>query len=110
MRLKQILINLVKNALKFTRKGNIRVVMAYNQEEEMLKVHVIDTGKGIRSQDISKLFNLFGKLMKTAQMNKEGIGMGLVICQNLVKLNGGTIGVYSAGEDKGSTFTFTMKM
>ena len=110
MRLKQILINLVKNALKFTRKGNIRVVMAYNQEEELLKVHVIDTGKGIRSQDISKLFNLFGKLMKTAQMNKEGIGMGLVICQNLVKLNGGTIGVYSAGEDKGSTFTFTMKM
>ena len=84
--------------------------MAYNQEEELLKVHVIDTGKGIRSQDISKLFNLFGKLMKTAQMNKEGIGMGLVICQNLVKLNGGTIGVYSAGEDKGSTFTFTMKM
>ena len=43
-------------------------------------------------------------------MNNEGIGMGLVICQNLVKLNGGTIGVYSAGEDKGSTFTFTMKM
>ena len=84
--------------------------MAYNQEEELLKVHVIDTGKGIRSQDICKLFNLFGKLMKTAQMNKEGIGMGLVICQNLVKLNGGTIGVYSAGEDKGSTFTFTMKM
>ena len=49
MRLKQILINLVKNALKFTRKGNIRVVMAFDQEEEMLKVHVIDTGKGIRS-------------------------------------------------------------
>ena len=43
-------------------------------------------------------------------MNNEGIGMGLVICQNLVKLNGGTIGVYSAGEDEGSTFTFTMKM
>ena len=76
----------------------------------MLKVHVIDTGKGIRSQDISKLFNLFGKLIRTASMNNEGIGMGLVICQNLVKLNGGTIGVYSAGEDEGSTFTFTMKM
>ena len=40
--------------------------MAYDLEEEMLKVHVIDTGKGIRSQDISKLFNLFGKLVQTA--------------------------------------------
>ena len=65
--------------------------MAFDSEEEMLKVHVIDTGKGIRSQDISKLFNLFGKLVQTAQMNREGIGMGLVICQNLVQLNGGTI-------------------
>ena len=65
--------------------------MAFDSEQEMLKVHVIDTGKGIRSQDISKLFNLFGKLVHTAQMNSEGIGMGLVICQNLVQLNGGTI-------------------
>ena len=49
VRLKQVLINLVKNALKFTRKGKIRVVMTFDSEEEMLKVHVIDTGKGIRS-------------------------------------------------------------
>ena len=43
-------------------------------------------------------------------MNHEGIGMGLMICQNLVRLNGGTISVHSLGEDKGSTFSFSMKM
>ena len=43
-------------------------------------------------------------------MNSEGIGMGLMICQNLVQLNGGKITVYSAGEEQGSTFKFTMKM
>ena len=43
-------------------------------------------------------------------MNNEGIGMGLLICQNLVKMNQGTISVHSDGENKGSTFTFTLKM
>jgi len=53
---------------------------------------------------------MFGKLRRTAEMNHEGIGMGLMIVQNLVRLNGGTIGVHSLGEDRGSTFSFSMKM
>ena len=59
---------------------------------------------------MSKLFTKFGKLQRTAEINSEGIGMGLMICQNLVQLNGGKITVHSEGEDKGSRFTFTMKM
>ena len=59
----------------------------------MLKVHVIDNGKGIDEQEISKLFNMFGKLRRTADMNSDGIGMGLMICQKLVELNNGTISV-----------------
>ena len=73
--------------------------MAFDEDEEMLKVRIIDTGKGIRQEDMSKLFTLFGKLQRTAEINSEGIGMGLMICKNLVQLNGGTITVYSAGED-----------
>ena len=80
MRLKQILINLVKNALKFCRRGLIRIIMAYDQAEQMLKVLVIDTGKGISAEDLDRLFKKFGKLLRTAEMNSEGIGMGLMIC------------------------------
>ena len=76
----------------------------------MLKVQIVDTGKGIKLEDIDKLFTLFGKLKRTAEINHEGIGMGLMICKSLVQMNGGTISVYSEGENMGSTFAFTMKM
>ncbi len=51
----------------------------------MIKVNVVDTGRGIEKEDLPKLFNLFGKLMRTAEMNSQGIGLGLNIVQKLVK-------------------------
>ena len=57
-----------------------------------------------------KLFSLFGKLKHTSEMNSEGIGMGLMICKNLVHINGGEIYAHSNGEDEGAVFSFTMKM
>ena len=110
MRLKQILINLVKNALKFTQNGFIRIMVSYDKANEYLIVHVSDTGKGIKAEEKDQLFSLFGKLRRTAEVNSEGIGMGLLICQNLVEMNHGKISVDSEGEDQGSRFTFTMKM
>ena len=86
------------------------MIAAYDQEAELLKVHIFDSGKGIKREDISKLFTMFGKLRRTSEMNSEGIGMGLMICQKLVELNSGTIEVYSEGENMGSVFSFTMKM
>ena len=73
-------------------------------------MHVVDTGKGIKESEMERLFSMFGKLLRTADMNSEGIGMGLMICKNLVELNGGEISVHSDGEDRGAMFTFTMKM
>ena len=74
------MINLVKNALKFTKKGLIRIKAAYRPEPDfLLIVHVEDSGVGIESQDLPKLFTRFGKLQRTAQMNHEGIGLGLTI-------------------------------
>ena len=99
MRLQQVLINLVKNALKFTTKGSVRVLMAFDAQEQMLHAHVVDTGKGIVEEDMCKLFSLFGKLQRTAQMNSEGIGMGLMICKSLVNISGGEINVYSDGQN-----------
>ena len=54
-------------------------------------MHVKDSGKGISAEDKSKLFTQFGKLKRTAEMNSEGIGLGLMICKNLVELNKGSI-------------------
>ena len=80
LRLKQILINLVKNAMKFTKPGYVKILTAYDQQSQLLKLHVIDNGKGIVQKDIAKLFKMFGKLRRTASINSEGIGMGWMIC------------------------------
>lgn len=53
---------------------------------------------------------MFGKLKRTAGINSEGIGMGLMICENLVKMNGGTINVHSDGENMGAVISFSMQM
>ena len=79
-RFKQVLINLVKNALKFTSCGSIEIISAYDHALKCLTVHVKDTGAGIEPEDIPKLFSRFGKLQRTADQNQEGIGLGLTIC------------------------------
>ena len=56
---------------------------------------VEDTGAGIAQEDIPKLFNRFGKLHRTAEMNSEGIGLGLTIVKQIIEKSGGTIGVWS---------------
>ena len=76
----------------------------------MLCVQVADKGRGIGAEDIEKLFTMFGKLEDTDNLNQEGVGLGLTICQKIVENNGGAIEVHSDGLNKGSTFTFTMKM
>ena len=76
----------------------------------MLCVQVADKGRGIGAEDIDKLFTMFGKLEDTDNLNQEGVGLGLTICQKIVENNGGAIEVHSDGLNKGSTFTFTMKM
>ena len=111
LRLKQILINLVKNALKFTLGGFIKIYMAYDSENSLIKTHVVDTGKGIKPEDHAKLFKLFGKLKRTAKMNSEGLGMGLMICDQLVTMNKGEIEIRSEGLGKGTSaiFSFSAK-
>ena len=75
------MINLVKNAFKFTRKGHILIKVGYEVDKSKLLVQVVDTGKGIAKEDLNKLFTRFGKLQRTAEMNHEGIGLGLNIAK-----------------------------
>ena len=85
IRLKQILINLVKNAIKFTKLGYIRILAGYDQIRGILKVQVCDTGIGITREEIPLLCKKFGKLYRTADMNHDGIGLGLMISKALIE-------------------------
>ena len=71
---------------------------------------VSDTGKGIKKNEMIKLFTLFGKMERTADSNPDGLGMGLTICQKILQRCGGKIEVYSEGENKGSAFFFQIPM
>ena len=108
IRLIQILINLIKNALKHTKNGSIKVLASYNYIEQILVVHVKDSGRGIRHEDLSLLFHRFGKLDDPTHLNAEGIGLGLTICEAIIRVNNGEIEVTSDGIDQGTLVKFSM--
>jgi signal transduction histidine kinase len=108
-RYKQVIINLVSNALKFTMQGSITISLKFEEKTGMLIKSVKDTGVGISFTDRIQLFKLFGKLQSTSKMNKTGIGLGLNICKQIVNVFNGEI-MCESQEDKGTTFTFTWKV
>ena len=73
-------------------------------------MQIADSGKGIEASEIPTLCEKFGKLLRTAEMNSEGVGLGLMISKALIEANEGQLSIQSEGVDKGSIFTFTMKM
>ena len=73
-------------------------------------IHVKDTGAGIAPEDVPRLFTRFGKLHRTADLNHEGIGLGLSIVKQIVEQSGGKISVHSDGPGLGSLFCFSMQM
>ena len=82
--------NLVKNSLKFTIEGSVTIKAYYRPEpENLLIVHVVDTGVGIAEEDFPKLFTRFGKLQRTSHMNSAGIGLGLNMVKQIVESGGG---------------------
>jgi signal transduction histidine kinase/ActR/RegA family two-component response regulator len=106
MRLKQVLINLVGNAVKFTQRGGVKIVVRMQQQDgPWLQCQVRDTGVGIPPDRIGKLFQAFSQVDSSVTRRYAGTGLGLVICKRLVEGMGGTIGVESE-RAQGSTFTF----
>jgi signal transduction histidine kinase/CheY-like chemotaxis protein/ligand-binding sensor domain-containing protein len=109
-RLRQILINLIGNAMKFTHQGEIYIgVDLLGTENDTLELafHVRDTGIGIPADKLSRLFKAFSQVDSSTTRKYGGTGLGLVISQRLVELMGGTIGVKSE-PGVGTTFTFTL--
>lgn len=110
MRCQQILINLIKNALKFTSaNGFVKVTAFYIKKEQSVLIKVQDTGIGISKSDQQRLFKKFGKLKDVNKMNDRGVGLGLIICQQLCIAHKGKIWMTSR-EHEGSVFSFTMHM
>ncbi|MCM1298756.1 MAG: PocR ligand-binding domain-containing protein [Firmicutes bacterium] len=109
-RIQQVLINLLNNAVKFTNVGEVHLkVRSTNISSDtlLIKMAVSDTGIGIKSTDLDKLFKSFQQVDSKRNRNIEGTGLGLAITKNLVELMGGTISVDSEYE-KGSTFTIQL--
>ena len=108
IRIRQIIINLVNNAVKFTKGGYVYLSINYEKKsdrEVLLKVLVEDTGIGIKKEDLGKLFRSFQQLDSKRNRNVEGTGLGLAISKQLITLMNGRIWVESEYE-KGSRFSF----
>ncbi len=104
-RLQQILLNLVGNAIKFTKEGSI--IISATQQGELISVSVKDTGIGIPNDKLNSIFEAFEQADASIERQYGGSGLGLNIARQLVELHGGTLTVESE-QGKGSTFTFTL--
>jgi signal transduction histidine kinase/CheY-like chemotaxis protein len=110
-RVRQVLINFLSNAAKFTDEGTITVdaslVNGPNNRPEIM-VAVTDTGSGIAPQDQGKLFLPFSQVDDSPTRKTGGTGLGLSICRSLIEMHGGRIGLLRSEVDTGSTFFFTL--
>ncbi len=130
-KLKQIIYNLVSNAVKFTPEGGSIIVSAHMSEsvlrnaqvqnainvshpqthvtnENYIQINVADSGIGIDSNDLDRIFNPFEQVDGSSSRRYQGTGLGLSLTKNLVELHGGAIWVESEGEGKGTTFSFVL--
>jgi len=106
-RVRQVIINLLNNAVRFTDHGSITV--SATRGDDTYSVSVTDTGVGIPDDQLSAIFEEFGQARGSITSNRGGIGLGLAICRQFVHLHGGTIGAEST-LGQGSTFTFTLPL
>lgn len=108
LRIRQIIVNLMNNATKFTEEGRVKLeikILEQSEGEVKLRYGISDTGQGIREEDKERLFGAFAQVNAEANHAKEGTGLGLSISKQLVTLMGGSIGVESEF-GKGSEFYF----
>ncbi|OAP59846.1 hypothetical protein AYL99_04848 [Fonsecaea erecta] len=113
LRYRQILQNLVSNAIKFTDRGFVRVKVALTHEDDAsydIKTEVIDSGIGVTPEAENVLFTPFTQLDTSSTKRYKGTGLGLSICKSLAELMGGMVGYLRNPENQGSTFYFTSKV
>ncbi|MBK9989635.1 MAG: response regulator [Verrucomicrobia bacterium] len=109
-RIRQVLVNLLDNAIKFTEQGTITIKMEWNTSGQTttsgeLAIQIIDTGPGIPADKIANIFDLFMQIDSSSTRRHGGVGLGLAICKRLADLMGGRLTVHSE-RGKGSVFCF----
>jgi PAS domain S-box-containing protein len=109
-RIKQVVFNLLSNALKFTPEGGL-IEVAMSRQGDSLAVSVTDTGIGIPAGELERIFDAFYQVKGRASSSKgQGSGLGLSLARQIVELHGGRIWAESDGEGKGSRLTFTLPL
>jgi len=106
-RLKQVLLNLSSNAIKFTKDGNVEITVLYDQAKQQLQFDVTDTGVGMTQDELERLFKPFSQVDTSTTRRYGGSGLGLCICRELVNSLGGEIACQSR-KGIGSRFFFTI--
>ncbi|RPK22051.1 response regulator [Paenibacillus xylanexedens] len=110
-RLRQVLLNLIANAIKFTDQGGVYLIVSVKEEQDgqmALEFAVKDTGIGIASDKVDRLFQPFSQLDTSMTRKYGGTGLGLAICKTLVEMMGGQI-YLDTTEQRGATFVFTIQ-
>lgn len=106
-RFKQVIYNLISNAVKFNKlNGKITIVSYINEKNEFV-FEIKDTGDGIRKKDFDKIFNFFSQVNQSHLKRQQGSGIGLALCKKIVEAHGGTID-FKSRLNSGSTFWFTI--
>ncbi|MDP2812443.1 MAG: HAMP domain-containing sensor histidine kinase, partial [bacterium] len=105
-KLREVILNLVDNSIKYTPTGKIEILLEHDDKELIFKVK--DTGIGIDPDEAKTLFRKFVRGSGVAQIHTGGSGLGLFIAQKIIKEHGGNIWVESEGKGKGSTFQFVL--
>ena len=109
-RVKQVLNNLVGNAIKFTQKGLVKFVIKFNQETQIFKFEVHDSGVGIKQKDIGKLFKPFSQVDPSATRKFGGAGLGLILSKKLCNHMEGDLYLKSSTYEEGSVFVAKIKL
>lgn len=109
-KVQQIIHNLLNNALKYTQKGTVNVVVRDDRKLKKVYVDIIDTGIGMSTETMDNIFQKFSRGADANSINVKGTGLGLFVAQKMAEAMGGTIGAHSAGEGRGSCFTLELPL
>jgi signal transduction histidine kinase len=107
-KVRQVVMNLTDNAIKYTKKGSVTVILSLEKDKKHIKFCVQDSGMGISPDDLDSLFKKFSRGSGTALIHTEGTGLGLYVAKQMIAAHKGSIWAESDGEGKGSRFCFVL--